>query len=481
MKVRPGLMIALCGALVWLVPASGSSRLEIAADSGWRFSLGDPAGAEAPSFADGSWREIQLPHDWSIESAPEKKNESGSGGGFFPDGTGWYRKTFTAPSDWKGKRVTIEFDGVYRNATVYCNGQKLATHPYGYTSFALDLTPELKLGAKNTLAVRVDNSAQPNSRWYSGSGIYRHVRVVVTDPAHIAHWGVFVSTADFSTAAAKMQVRTKVTNESTVSRHLTLRTTVVDKDGKAVATIQSPVELSAGGERELAESVNVPNPGVWSPEAPVLYQAVSELLQNGNEIDRVTTSFGIRTLAWSAEKGFLLNGRPVKLNGGSVHHDNGPLGAAAFDRAEERRVELLKAAGHNVVRTAHNIPSPAFLDACDRIGLLVLDEPFDMWEAHKVKFDYGTNFDDWWQRDISGMVLRDRNHPSVVIWGIGNEIPELEVEKGKEIAKKLVDEVRSLDSTRPLTLAFPGTTTKANAAAVFAMLDITGYNYRSSK
>ena len=191
------------------------------------------------------------------------------------------------------------------------------------------------------------------------------------------------------------------------------------------------------------------------------------MLKNSQVIDQVVTPFGIRSLAWSAEKGLLLNGKPIKLTGGSVHHDNGPLGAAAFDRAEERKVELLKAAGHNAVRTAHNIPSPAFLDACDRLGLLVLDEPFDTWKAHKVKFDYGSDFDQWWKHDISGMVLRDRNHPSVVIWGIGNEIPELEVDKGPEIAKKLADQVRSLDNTRPLTLAFPGTTTAPNAAAVF--------------
>ena len=201
------------------------------------------------------------------------------------------------------------------------------------------------------------------------------------------------------------------------------------------------------------------------------------MLERGRVVDETVTTFGIRSIEWSAQKGLLLNGKPVKLTGGSVHHDNGPLGAAAFDRAEERKVELLKAAGHNAVRTAHNIPSPAFLDACDRLGLLVLDEPFDSWKAHKVKFDYGTDFDEWWKRDISAMVLRDRNHPAIVIWGIGNEIPELTVERGPEIGKKLADQVRSLDSTRPLTLAFPGTTTAPNAQAAFALLDITGYNY----
>jgi beta-galactosidase len=237
------------------------------------------------------------------------------------------------------------------------------------------------------------------------------------------------------------------------------------------------VQLTAGAQKETTQDIAVSEPNLWSPDSPVLYHAVTRVLQDDQLVDKVVTSFGIRSLAWSAEKGLLLNGKPVKLTGGSVHHDNGPLGAAAFDRAEERKVELLKAAGHNAVRTAHNIPSPAFLDACDRLGLLVLDEPFDTWKAHKVKFDYGSDFDEWWKRDISGMVLRDRNHPSIVIWGIGNEIPELTVESGREIGKKLADQVRSLDSTRPLTLAFPGTTTAPNAQAAFSLLDITGYNY----
>ncbi len=226
-----------------------------------------------------------------------------------------------------------------------------------------------------------------------------------------------------------------------------------------------------------AQEVAVANPALWSPESPALYRATTQVLKNGKVVDEVVTPFGIRSLSWSAEKGLLLNGKSIKLTGGSVHHDNGPLGAAAFDRAEERKVELLKAAGHNAVRTAHNPPSPAFLDACDRLGLLVLDEPFDTWKASKVKFDYGRDFDEWWQRDISAMVLRDRNHPSIVIWGIGNEIPELEVERGGAMGKQLADLVRSLDSTRPLTLAFPGTTTSTTAEAVFLQLDITGYNY----
>ncbi len=452
-------------------------RLELAADSGWKFLLGDPSGAEAPSFADSAWRTVDLPHDWSIEGRPEKDNLTGAGGGFFPAGVGWYRKAFSAPAEWRGKRVGVEFDGVYKDATVYLNGRKLGTHPYGYTSFTLDLTPNLNFAGPNVLAVRADNSAQPNSRWYSGSGIYRHVRVVVTDPTHVAHWGVFVTTPEASTESATVAIHTRVANESSSPAGVTVETTLYDRSGHEAGKSKSALTIAAGKETEAAQTIAVANPALWSPASPVLYRAVSQIRKDGKVVDQVETPFGIRSLSWSAEKGLLLNGKPVKLAGGSVHHDNGPLGAAAFDRAEERKVELLKASGYNAVRTAHNPPSPAFLNACDRLGLLVLDEPFDTWKANKAKFDYGRDFDEWWKRDISSMVLRDRNHPSIVIWGIGNEIPELEVDRGPAMGKQLADQVRSLDTTRPLTLAFPGTTTAPNAAAVFSQLDITGYNY----
>ncbi len=456
---------------------TGSPRQELAADAGWKFFLGDPGGAEATAFVDSSWRTVNLPHDWSIESVPEKGNPAGGGEGYFPAGIGWYRKTFQAPASWRGKRVSVEFDGVYRDATVYLYGRKLGTHPYGYTSFTFDLTPGLNFAGANVLAVRVDNSEQPNSRWYSGSGIYRHVRVVATDRVHVAHWGVFVSTPEATGESAKVSVRTRVANESKSDTNVTVETTLLDKAGKKVGVAHSKLDLASGKADDAEQEIAVANPALWTPATPTLYSAVSTVRQGGKVIDKVITPFGIRTLAWSAEKGFLLNGKSIKFAGGSVHHDNGPLGAAAFDRAEERRVELLKAAGYNAVRTAHNPPSPAFLDACDRLGLLVLDEPFDMWEVSKVKYDYGGDFDDWWRQDTSSMVMRDRNHPSIVIWGIGNEIPELTVEKGRTIAKQLADQVRSLDSTRPLTLAFPGTTTAPNAEAVFSLLDITGYNY----
>jgi beta-galactosidase len=482
-KLSLRVMIAISVALITLAPLSlnaaeaNSPRVVVAADSDWKFVLGDPSGAEASSFADSAWRNVNLPHDWSIEGRPEKDNPTGAGGGFFPAGIGWYRKSFSVPAGWHGKRVSIEFDGVYRDSTVYLNGHKLGNHPYGYTSFSYDLTPNLTLTGKNVLAVRVDNSAQPNSRWYSGSGIYRHVRVVVTDPTHVKHWGVFVTTPTASDGSATVKIQTKVANESAESSGVTVETRLYDRAGHEAGKAESSLTIAAGKEDETAQTISVSNPALWSPASPTLYRAVSQIRKRGKVVDEVVTPFGIRSLSWSTESGLLLNGKAVKLTGGSVHHDNGPLGAAAFDRAEERKVELLKAAGHNAVRTAHNPPSPAFLDACDRLGLLVLDEPFDTWEAHKAKFDYGTNFDEWWKRDVSSLVLRDRNHPSIVIWGIGNEIPELEVERGGTIGKELADQVRSLDTSRPLTLAFPGSTTTPNAEAVFSQLDITGYNY----
>jgi beta-galactosidase len=456
---------------------SGPPRLSLSADSNWKFLAGDPAGGEARSFDDANWRTVNLPHDWSIEGRPAKDNPTGSGGGFFPAGTGWYRKTFSAPAEWKGKRVSVEFDGVYRDATVYLNGHKLETQPYGYTSFHFDLTPDLDFAGPNLLAVRVDNSAQPNSRWYSGSGIYRHVWVVVTDPVHVAHWGVFVTTNQASNKSAAISVRTRVANESAGQADLAVETRILNRAGKSAGSAKSTIDAPAGGEAEASQEIAVARPDFWSPESPVLYRAVTRVLKGGRVVDEIETPFGIRTLAWSAEKGLLLNGKSIKLVGGCVHHDNGPLGAMAFDRAEERRVQLLKAAGFNAVRTAHNPPSPAFLEACDQLGLLVLDEAFDTWKASKAKFDYGRNFEEWWQRDISAMVERDRNHPSVIFWSIGNEIPEVLVERGPAMAKQLATEVRSLDTSRPVTEAFPTSTSGEYPDAVISNLDIVGYNY----
>ena len=486
MNIRLEISTSLCG-LTIVALALGAQLLEaksaspprtvLSADAGWQFILGDPDGAESPTLDTQSWRTLSLPHDWSIEAPPAEKNPTGASGGYYPTGLGWYRRTFTAPAAWKGKRVTLEFDGVSGDSAFYLNGKKLGTHPYAYTSFRFDITDRLTLGAKNILAIRADNSLQPNSRWYTGSGIYRHVRVVVTDPIHIAPWGVFVSTPDTSSASSRIVVKTQIQNDSHEATSISVKTILVGPTGAKLSEPDKTIDLPPGQSAEAAQEVTAQQPALWSLQSPNLYQAITRIVVNGRVIDEVQTSFGIRSLAWSVDKGFLLNGSPIKLAGGSVHHDNGPLGAAAFDRAEVRKAELLKAAGFNAVRTAHNPPSTAFLDACDRIGLLVVDEPFDVWTIAKRKYDYARFFHDWWQQDIDSMVQRDRNHPSIIMWGIGNEIPEVWTPEGAPLAKQLAARVRSLDPTRPLTQAFPGATYGADPDAAIAQVDIAGYNY----
>jgi beta-galactosidase len=448
-----------------LAGATLSARERLPFDAGWKFTTGDPAAAQDPAFADAAWRSVTLPHDWSIEGQIEKTNPTGGAGGFFPAGVGWYRRGFDAPANWKGKRVSIEFDGVYKNASVYLNGELLGTHPYGYTAFWFDLSDRLKYGARNAIAVRVDNSKQENSRWYSGSGIYRHVWLTVTDAVHVEHWGVLVTTPEVSAERARVVVETRVANESGGQPAITVETTLLGPDGKQVG-------------RPFTQEGSVTRPTLWSPETPALYRAVTRVKAGGKLVDEVETPFGIRTLAWGADKGLLLNGKPIKLIGGSLHHDNGPLGSAAFDRAEERRVQLLKAAGFNMLRTSHNPPSPAFLDAADRVGMLIMDEAFDCWEQAKKPFDYHLDFADWWQRDLDAMLLRDRNHPSIVIWSIGNEIPERGQESGARLAKVLSDYVRQRDRTRPITSAVNNPREPWTAVDhFFAPLDIAGYNY----
>jgi beta-galactosidase len=472
-------ILALCG-FVAVAAAAEPVRLRENFDSGWRFFLGDAAGAEKAEFDAGPWRMIDLPHDWSIEGSIVRTNPMGGAGGFFPAGVGWYRRQFAAPAAWSGKRVMIEFEGVYMNAAVWLNGEELGSHPYGYTSFYFDLTPHLKPGGTNTLAVRVDNSKHINSRWYSGSGIYRHVWLTVIDPVHFGAWGVFVTTPEVSAEQAQVQVQTVVRNDSDAPQDCSLETRLIDANGRTVGTGRSTVNLAAHAEATTTQAMNVSRPLLWSPETPRLYRAASRVLLDNQTADEVQTPFGIRSIKVSPENGFQLNGRTIKLCAGCVHHDNGCLGAAAFDRAEERRVELLKAAGFNALRTAHNPPSPAFLDACDRLGMLVLDESFDCWEQGKNRNDYHLFFTDWWQRDLDAMVLRDRNHPSVFMWSIGNEIEERGKPEGDRIAQMLAGRIRSLDRTRPLTAALCGLWSErewARADNLFTNLDVAGYNY----
>ena len=473
-----------------IIPAAGALRPAQAAgqhqpprerllfDHDWTFLPGDPSGAESTSYDAAGWRTVDVPHDWSIEGKIDPKSPVGGSGGFFPAGIGWYRRTFTVPPGWSAKRVSVEFEGIYMNATVYINGHDLGMHPYGYTSFSHDLTAHLKPGGNNVLAVRVDQSQQRNSRWYSGSGIYRHVWLNVAGPVHVAPWGVFVTTPEVSSARAKVLVETRIANESSNKSNVALRTVVYAGAGAAVGRSNSSATVEPGGSIEVRQEIAVQKPALWTPESPTLYRVVTQVVLDGKAVDEVSTPFGIRSLDWSVEKGFLLNGKPLKMTGGCVHHDNGPLGAAAFDRAEERRVQILKESGFNAVRASHNPPSPAFLDACDRLGMLVIDEAFDCWSKGKNPFDYSVAFKDWWQRDIDSMVLRDRNHPSVVMWSIGNEIGERGDPLGAQEAKKLADYVRGLDKTRPITSALNFVFGKwTDTDGYYSALDIGGYNY----
>ena len=449
-------------------------------DAEWKFLLGDPGGAEAPSFDDASWRTVDVPHDWSIEGRIDAKNPMGGSGGYFPAGVGWYRRLFAVPASWSGKRVTVEFEGVYMNATVYIDGHNLGLHPYGYTTFFHDLTPHLQPGANHVLAVRVDQSQHPNSRWYAGSGIYRHVWLHATGPLHVAPWGISVTTPEVSGGQARIAVKTRLANESGSRSKLVLRTVIYGHSGAAAGRAETNSEAAPGEPTEIGQEIVIDQPALWSPESPNLYHAVTQVFQDGRAVDEVSTPFGVRSIDWSVEKGFRLNGTPLKMNGGCVHHDHGPLGAAAFDRAEERRVQILKEAGFNAIRTSHNPPSPAFLDACDRLGMLVMDEAFDCWSRGKNRQDYNVVFKDWWQRDLESMVLRDRNHPSVVMWSIGNEVPERGEPLGAQEAKMLADYLRGIDRTRPITSALNLVPKWTNTDGFYAALDIGGYNYNLS-
>ena len=460
-------------------------------DQEWRFHLGDIAEGRWREPDDSTWRLVDLPHDWSIELERDPANPSGSAGGYFPMGLGWYRKTFAAPEAWCGKKVRVEFEGVYMNAETWLNGHFLGRHPYGYTSFWYDLTPYLDVGTTNVLKVMVDNACQVNSRWYSGSGIYRHVWLMVAEPVHVGHWGVYVTTPEVSPEGALVRVRTTVENEAEVPHEVIVRSRIVAPDGAWVGSHGTPhwrgglaearAAIGPAGRHECSQDVLVANPQLWSPDTPDLYHVETEVLVENRIVDTATAAFGIRSLHFDAQAGFLLNGQPLKLKGGCVHHDDGVLGAASYDRAEERKVELLKASGFNAVRCAHNPPAPAFLDACDRLGMLVIDEAFDCWRDGKNPYDYHVSFDDWWRRDLDSMLYRDRNHPSVILWSIGNELVERGQPEGARLARLLAEHVRAVDPTRPVIAAINGfgnAVAWSRADETFAALDVGGYNYQ---
>ncbi|HSV12119.1 MAG TPA: glycoside hydrolase family 2 TIM barrel-domain containing protein [Hanamia sp.] len=476
---------------------ANSQRVHRLFDASWKFYRGDVINGENENLNDQNWRTIDLPHDWSIEDLPNQsdsvigpfsaKSVGATATGYTVGGTSWYRKHFIE-NNTANKKVVIYFDGVYMNSDVYINGHHLGNHPYGYTPFSYDITPYLKNNnQENVVAVRVSNEGK-NSRWYSGSGIYRHVWLTVTPKLHLGQWGVYITTPGVSDKAATVSIKSDLVNEENIDKKVILHTTIFDGSNKKIAERKNEMVVSGTNSSSTAtvnkaeQAFQISAPHLWSPGAPYLYHAVSELVVNNKVIDRVTNNFGIRSIDISADKGFLLNGKRILLRGGCVHHDNGPLGSTTIDAAEIRKVRLLKSFGFNAVRTSHNPPSQQFLDACDSIGLIVIDEAFDQWERPKNPQDYHLYFDTSWQKDIAAMVQRDRNHPAVVFWSIGNEINERADSSGLGIAKKLRDEVKSFDHTRPVTEAIchfwdhPGYKWDTTAAA-FKLLDVGGYNY----
>lgn len=420
-------------------------------DREWRFS---PSTKELKAYFKSEDVIVDLPHDFSIIQKRDPETLSGASNAFFPGGVAVYEKKLFVPSDWKGKTAIIEFEGIYMNATVHFNNQIINKNPYGYTSFHCDLTPYLLYDRENIIRVTVNNGALPNTRWYSGSGIYRHVWLLLGESVHIMPWGVFATTPEVSPETSQVNVQTMIKNDGTEPVDVKVRTALITASGEETGSVETEIEIPAGGITETSQVLTIISANLWSVENPNLYKLKSEIIKAGVVIDSSETNIGIRSISFDTKNGFFLNKISVKLKGGCVHHDCGLLGSAAYDRAEERKIELLKASGFNSVRCAHNPPSPGFLDACDRLGMLVINEAFDCWREAKNPNDYSVAFEDWWQRDMTSMLLRDRNHPSIIMWSTGNEIVERDGRsEGYTYARKLADFVRSLDNTRAITNA----------------------------
>ena len=452
-------------------------RWETEFNRNWKFHLGDVESAQDPKFDDAGWRVLSLPHDWSIEGKFSPDNPATPGGGALPGGVGWYRKHFTLPDEQNGKLVFIDFDGVYMNSDVWINGFHLGNRPNGYISFRYELTPYLRKGSlDNVIAVRVDNSKQPNSRWYSGSGIYRNVHLVAVNPVHVDHWGTCITTPEVSEQSAAIEIKTTVRNSSDGDQKISCETVIYDGSNHVISRSVSDSLVPAESSVVMMRHCRVVNPELWSLDQPHLYFAMTRIADGDKMLDDYETVFGIRTFHFDPDSGFFLNGKPVKIRGVCDHHDLGCLGAAVHRRALERQIEILKDMGANSIRTSHNPPAPELLDLCDRMGILVMDEMFDMWKKKKTPYDFALYWDDWHQRDLTDFIMRDRNHPSVIIWSIGNEILEQWDPSGTPIAKELAGIVRSLDTTRPITSAC-NDPRPDNFIIRSKELDLIGYNY----
>jgi beta-galactosidase len=444
-------------------------------DKDWHFHLGNVNDGEKTSLNDMNWRLLNLPHDWSIEGKFSKDNPATPEGGALPGGIGWYRKTFTVAAASKNKLIYVDFDGVYQKSDVWINGHHLGFRPNGYISFRYELTPYLNFGGKNTIAVKVDNSVQPNSRWYSGSGIYRNVWLVTTNKLAVDHWGTYVTTPKVSKQAASIQLITRVKNNSGKNAKFTLVTTIYSPGNKVVSNSSASVN-TVESNKGVEQNFELTNPELWSVEKPSLYKIVTKVIEANKVVDTYTTPLGIRYFNFDADKGFSLNGKPMKILGVCDHHDLGSLGAAINTRALERQLQMLKAMGCNGIRTSHNPPAPELLELCDKMGFIVMDEAFDCWEWKKAKYDYHLYFKEWHKRDLEDQILRDRNHPSVFIWSIGNEIPQQGDTSALRLAPELAGIVHSLDRTRPITTANDRPDT-SNKIIKSGAIDLIGYNY----
>jgi beta-galactosidase len=479
--------------------AAPSPRERILFDRDWRFQTGDAVGADAPGFDDSGWRTLNLPHDWMIEGVKgpnsvmegpfDKNSPAADGGAYLNGGVGWYRKTFSLPAADQGKEIELLFDGAYMNADVWLNGQHLGTHPYGFTSFHYDITKALKYGAeKNVLAVKL-NVQQPSCRWYSGAGIYRDVWLIKTNPVHVPVWGTYITTPKIESDYAQVDVQTWVENDGDKAQQIQLTTTLLDPDGNVVNSATMPASIDPGKTGHYYMRMGVPKARLWSLETPVLYKAVTQVTvadaRGRNDwglnvpLDSVETPFGIRTIEFTLDKGFFLNGKHVNIQGVCDHHDLGALGSAAYPRAIERQLQILKSMGCNAIRTSHNPPSPVLLDLCDRMGFVVMDESFDEWKASHKTYGYGQFFDQWSEPDMVSMLDRDRNHPSIILWSIGNEI--IEGRRGMPQAGPMAQRLAAIchreDPTRPVTSACPAPENDWKDGLAKA-LDVFGINYR---
>jgi beta-galactosidase len=450
----------------------GERATTVSFDSAWKFHLGEVTAGQDPAFDDTAWTALDVPHDWSISLPFNQSSAAKDGGGYLDGGVGWYRKTFALPASSSGQKVLLQFDGVYMDSTVWLNGTQVCARPYGYSSFECDLTKDAKPGASNVLAVRVNNQL-PSSRWYSGSGIYRHVWLKTVNPVRVAYTGTQVTTPEVSAASATVKIAVTVQNDQVSDQTVNVASSVRDATGMEVGQATSEAKaVAAGKTADITQTVMLANPALWSPSAPTLYSVITTVSVAGAVVDTYTTPFGIRSFAFDANTGFSLNGTKLKLNGVCLHHDLGSLGAAVNYRAIEKRLQLLKEMGVNAIRTSHNPPAPELLELADQLGFLVMDEAFDTWYNGKNTYDYGRFFRQWANTDISDMVARDRNHPGIIIWSIANEGGET---SDSATVTQLMNAVKTKDTTRPIGQALAAWAA-ADTPAV-GLEDVVGINY----